>query len=103
MISVVCPFFNEEAILDASVRRMLENLALLPEDWELIVVDDGSRDRSLQLARSLGAQERRLRVIGYPENRGRGRHAAAGRAERQACPRGMHAGLRDGEWQDIPG
>jgi glycosyltransferase involved in cell wall biosynthesis len=72
MISVVCPFFNEEAILDASVRRMLENLALLPEDWELIVVDDGSRDRSLQLARSLGAQERRLRVIGYPENRGRG-------------------------------
>jgi glycosyltransferase involved in cell wall biosynthesis len=72
MISIVCPFFNEEPIIEASVRLMLQNLARLPEEWELIIVDDGSRDRSLQLARTLEAQEPRLRVLTYPDNRGRG-------------------------------
>lgn len=72
MISVVCPFFNEEAIIEASVRLMLLNLAELPEEWELIIVDDGSRDRSLALARALEAQSPQLRVLSYAVNRGRG-------------------------------
>jgi dolichol-phosphate mannosyltransferase len=81
MISVVCPFFNEEAIIDASVRLMLLNLAALPEEWELIIVDDGSRDRSLELARALEAQTPRLRVISYPANRGRGHAIRTGVAQ----------------------
>src|SRR5262249_19560614 len=72
MISVVCPFFNEEAIIDPSVRLMLQNLATLSEEWELIIVNDGSRDRSLELARALEAEDRRLRGVSYPDNRGRG-------------------------------
>lgn len=72
MISVICPFFNEESIIEASVRLMLLNLAKLPEDWELIIVDDGSRDRSLALARQLEAQHPQLRVLSYAVNRGRG-------------------------------
>ena len=72
MISVVCPFFNEEAIIEASVRLMLDSLAKLPEEWELIIVDDGSRDGSLALARALAAQHPQLRVLSYAVNRGRG-------------------------------
>lgn len=72
MISVVCPFFNEEAIIEASVRLMASNLAKLPEDWELIIVDDGSRDRSLALARALEPLYPQLRVLSYAVNRGRG-------------------------------
>jgi glycosyltransferase involved in cell wall biosynthesis len=72
MISVVCPFFDEEAIIEASIRLMVRNLAALPEGWELIVVDDGSRDRSLALARGLEAECAHLRVLSYPANRGRG-------------------------------
>jgi len=72
MISVVCPFYNEERIIDASVRLMLCNLAELPEEWELIIVDDGSRDRSLELARALEAEHPQLRVLSYAVNRGRG-------------------------------
>jgi glycosyltransferase involved in cell wall biosynthesis len=72
MISVVCPFFNEAPIIEASVRLMLRNLAALPEEWELIIVDDGSRDRSLALARELEAQSPQLRVLSYAVNRGRG-------------------------------
>ena len=72
MISVVCPFYNEEAIIGNSIRLMLENLASLTEEWELIVVNDGSKDGSLAIARELAAAHPRLRVVGYPVNRGRG-------------------------------
>ena len=72
MISVVCPFYNEEAIIEASVRLMVHNLAALPESWELIIVNDGSRDRSLELAQQLTKECPHLRVLSYPLNRGRG-------------------------------
>jgi len=72
MISVVCPFFNEEAILEASVRQMAQNLATLPDEWELIVVNDGSLDGSLAIAQRLEREIPQLRAIGYAVNRGRG-------------------------------
>lgn len=72
MISIVCPFFNEEAILEASVRTMLENLETLPDSWELIIVNDGSTDGSLDIARSLAQEHPSLKVISYAPNRGRG-------------------------------
>lgn len=72
MISVVCPFYNEEAIIEASVRLMLHNLESLPDDWELVIVNDGSTDRSPDIARALEREYPRLRVVGYPVNRGRG-------------------------------
>jgi len=72
MISVVSPFYNEEAILEASVNLMLKNLTALDEDWELIVVNDGSTDGSLDIARRLAARDGRLRVVSYAPNRGRG-------------------------------
>ncbi len=72
MISVVCPFYNEESIIGASVRLMLSNLGAMAEDWELIVVDDGSRDGSRRAVEEIAAAEPRLRVIGYSFNRGRG-------------------------------
>ena len=87
MISVVCPFFNEEAIIEASVKRMLANLEALPEEWELIIVNDGSRDRSLELARALEAEHPRLRVVSYPSNRGRGHAIRSGAASPRASRR----------------
>ena len=72
MISVVCPFYNEEKIVAASVRLMQQNLASLPEEWELIVVNDGSTDRSLEIVQALQGENPRLRVVSYPLNRGRG-------------------------------
>ena len=71
-ISVVCPFYNEELILDAAIRQMLENLESLDEEWELIVVNDGSRDRSLEIASQLEKQSPKLKVLSYPANKGRG-------------------------------
>ena len=72
MISIICPFYNEAAIIDASIKRMLANLTTLGKPWELIVVNDGSTDNSFALAHALMADNPNLRVLGYPNNRGRG-------------------------------
>ena len=72
MISVICPFYNEAAILEASVRQMLGNLASLDRPWELIIVNDGSTDGSWEMAHALADGHPKLRVVGYPRNRGRG-------------------------------
>ncbi|MCE5252277.1 glycosyltransferase family 2 protein [bacterium] len=72
MISIVCPFYNEDSILENSVLLMLSNLVKLQEEWELIIVDDGSEDNSLETARALEKEHGNLKVISYPSNRGRG-------------------------------
>lgn len=73
-ISVVSPFFNEEAVIIQSARRMLERLRVGFEDWELILVNDGSRDGSLAELRRLAAELNypQLRILSYSVNRGRG-------------------------------
>ncbi len=83
MISVVCPFYNEEAILEWAAKLMLKNLSTLGEKWELILVNDGSRDGSLQIVRALEKINPELRVVSYPANRGRGYAIRAG--VKEAC------------------
>ncbi|MFB3883646.1 MAG: glycosyltransferase family 2 protein [Thermodesulfobacteriota bacterium] len=72
MISIVSPFYNEEVIIEDSVHLMLQNLESLSDEWELIIVDDGSVDHSLQIARRLEQNFPKLRVLSYLGNRGRG-------------------------------
>jgi glycosyltransferase involved in cell wall biosynthesis len=73
-VSVVCPFFNEQNIIGAAAQRMIANLAEQFADWELILVDDGSDDRSLEILLSvLDPNEQRVRVISCGVNQGRGR------------------------------
>lgn len=72
MISIVSPFYNEQTILASSLDHMLSNLHLLPEAWELIVVNDGSTDDSLNIAMQKAAATPHLRVISYDRNQGRG-------------------------------
>jgi dolichyl-phosphate beta-glucosyltransferase len=72
MISVVCPFYNEESILEGAVRLMVKNLASLGQEWELVIVNDGSLDGSLAVARRMEAEIPQLRVVSYLPNKGRG-------------------------------
>ena len=80
-VSVVCPFYNEEAILAGSIRALLAELEALDGSWELLVVNDGSRDGSEAIAREIAETESNLRVLGYPYNRGRGHALRTGIAQ----------------------
>jgi glycosyltransferase involved in cell wall biosynthesis len=83
MISIICPFYNEEAILEKSVELMLRNLDKLEAKWELIIVNDGSTDGSLNIAKELENSHTNLKVCTYTFNKGRGFAIRAGIAHAQ--------------------
>jgi succinoglycan biosynthesis protein ExoO len=67
-VSVVIPVYNGEPTLERAVGSVLTQTL---GSVELLIIDDGSRDRSLELARRLAADDARARVIPLPENRGK--------------------------------
>ena len=69
-VSVVVPVFQEEASIPTVIPRFLESLAQQRRSFELIVVNDGSRDRTGALLDQLAAREPRLRVIHLARNFG---------------------------------
>ena len=71
-ISVVCPFYNEAGIIEQAIQQLLDQLGTLDEEWELIVVNDGSKDDSEKIARRIAEEHPNLRLLGYAHNRGRG-------------------------------
>lgn len=78
MVSVVSPFYNEEAIIEQSVRLMLGKLESLSCSWELILVNDGSVDASLEIVRGIVRGDSRVKIVSYDMNRGRGYAIRAG-------------------------
>ena len=74
-VSVVVPVYNEEANLPELLRRTLETCRALPHLFEIILVDDGSRDSSPELLER-AAQENAGEVISILLNRNYGQHSA---------------------------
>jgi glycosyltransferase involved in cell wall biosynthesis len=77
-LSVVLPAYNEESVIADTVARCVEVLSALAPDYEIIVVDDGSRDRTGQIADELAAANPRVRVVHNRPNRGYGGALIAG-------------------------
>jgi len=73
-ISVVIPVFNEVTTLVDLHQRLAQTLKDTGRSWEVIFVDDGSRDGSTDVLRALHAQDPAVRVVRF--NRNYGQHAA---------------------------
>ncbi|MBF6592744.1 MAG: glycosyltransferase family 2 protein [Ktedonobacterales bacterium] len=71
-ISVVLPAWNEEGVIAATVRNVGATLSLLAPNYTIIVVDDGSLDRTPAILDDLAAADARVRVIHHAANRGYG-------------------------------
>ncbi|HEX9944691.1 MAG TPA: dolichyl-phosphate beta-glucosyltransferase [Thermoanaerobaculia bacterium] len=69
-LSVVIPSYNEEKRLEPGLRQALEYLARRGSSYELLVVDDGSRDATAQVAAGFAGQG--VRVLRHERNRGKG-------------------------------
>ena len=76
-LSIVIPAFNEEARLPVTIPMLLEHLLSSGRSWEVLVVDDGSQDRTAEVVRDLAVAEPRLRVLEEP-HRGKGGAVRAG-------------------------
>src|SRR5215471_6655556 len=70
LLSVLMPVYNESRTLRTIVRKVLASPVDIP--IELICVDDGSRDGSVEILESLAAQDARIRVFRQPNNMGKG-------------------------------
>ena len=98
MISVVIPIHNEEPVIPQLLARTLAAARAWGEDFELVLVDDGSRDGSLQLLVDAARTEPHLRIVKLSRNFG---HQAAITAGIQQA-RGAAVIVMDGDLQDPP-
>lgn len=69
-ISVVIPAYNEAERLGSTLERTVDYLSRRGISYEVLVVDDGSRDRTIQVAEAFA--DRGVRVIRHERNRGKG-------------------------------
>ena len=74
MISVVVPAYNESPIIRTLYNRIAAAAATWGEDWELIIVDDGSRDGTFEACAQIALTDHRLKVLSLSRNFG---HQAA--------------------------
>ena len=72
LISVVIPAYNEASRIERCLRETHAAMLALGTPFEIVVVDDGSYDDTLSLARLAAEDMGEARVIGYPENLGKG-------------------------------
>ena len=98
VFSVVVPCFNEEAVIRHTYDRLVEVLEETDNSFELIFVDDGSRDETWQLLSEIQAQDDRVEVIGFSRNFGHQMAVTAG----VDCAHGDAVGLIDADLQDPP-
>ena len=71
-LSIIIPCFNEETRLPGTLQSVAEYLTTYPHDCEVIVVDDGSADRTKLAAEAFGNKIKNLRVLRFEQNGGKG-------------------------------
>ena len=71
-LSIFFPCHDEEANVEEAVRAALRVGPRVADDFEVIVVDDGSTDRTAEVSRRLAAEDARVRLVRHETNRGYG-------------------------------
>ena len=69
-VSVIIPAFNEEDNIKPLLDQFQEIVSRVGNDWEVILVDDGSNDKTAEKARDAAIRYHWLRVVSYKKNRG---------------------------------
>lgn len=72
------PAFNEEAQIEASVEAIVAHLVASGETWELVVIDDGSRDATASRVEAIAARDGRVHLVRHGRNQGVGQAIATG-------------------------
>jgi len=98
LVSVVVPCFNEAQVIDATHARLRAVLSATGLRWEVLYIDDGSHDATLDLLRAIQAGDPQVRVIALSRNFG---HQVAASAGLEAAA-GDAVVLIDADLQDPP-
>ena len=71
LISILCPCYNEEAVLNLFFEKISEVAAKIPEQFEFICVNDGSKDKTLEILKNHAKKDSRIKVIDFSRNFGK--------------------------------
>lgn len=77
-LSMVVPAYNEEDNLPTVLKEVTQAVAPLEREWEIIFVDDGSSDTTLQVIKELAAEHQTVRYLSFARNCGQSAAFAAG-------------------------
>jgi len=70
VFSLIVPIWNEEQVIPELYKRVVATMESTGQTWELVCVNDGSRDRSLALLLELNAKDPRVKVVDFSKNFG---------------------------------
>jgi glycosyltransferase involved in cell wall biosynthesis len=98
MVSIVIPAYNEEQGIAELYRRIVAAAPDWPGDFEILIVDDGSRDRTLEICERIGVADARFKVISLSRNFGHQAAVSAG----LMYARGNIVVVMDADLQDPP-
>lgn len=71
-LSIFLPAYNEEESVGNTIKKVREVLFKTAQKWEIIVVDDGSQDKTGEVADKFSQEDERIKVIHHHLNRGYG-------------------------------
>ena len=77
-LTILAPMYNEARNVERTVSAIMETMETFEKSWELLFVNDGSTDDTLQVARQWEEEVENLRVLSYPVNSGRGKALRTG-------------------------
>lgn len=77
-LTVILPCYNEAERLPGTLQALLAHLSRVPDEVELLLVDDGSTDTTAEVANAVAAVDARVRVLSCHPNRGKGFAVRAG-------------------------
>ncbi|HEY1037931.1 MAG TPA: glycosyltransferase family 2 protein [Bacteroidia bacterium] len=97
-LSIIIPIYNEELNIPTLYGRLKPVIEKIGVSYELVFVNDGSKDRSIQLIKDLAAMDKTIRYIDFSRNFG---HQVAVSAGLDLCV-GEYAAIIDADLQDPP-
>lgn len=71
-LSVVIPVYNEEKRLPPTLDDILEYLKTQKYDWEIVLVNDGSSDKTIEIVSAYQKKEKRIKLVNNKKNQGKG-------------------------------
>lgn len=71
MLSVVVPVFNEEEVVEVFFKEIIRHLLKITRDYEVIFVDDGSSDSTLNILKKLASNNSEIRIYSFRKHRGK--------------------------------
>jgi glycosyltransferase involved in cell wall biosynthesis len=77
-LSLFFPFWNEQENIETTVKNAIPILEKVAKNWEIIMVDDGSSDRTREIAEKLSKENNHLHVVSHKLNRGYGAALTSG-------------------------